>query len=235
MNNKLQKLGGTLALAWALGGCGDPINNNNKFAQWTPQQSQAILDAHSVSELVKIPDLEKNIRKWVKDPYSTWDMQVMQTIKWGIAWVEQNSTVSIKFWEVKEGTYFARFTNPKNQNEYKDFAIVCANGMMRWMNNLKFSTPINIPRSTEWGNSTWIRLLSEEGWENVYTIPKGGSIIGSTGMTVEKAKQIARLLWLKSFYNKDGKYVVIVQPWDRISEFNDSNWQQYGYLPVNKQ
>ena len=65
----------------ALAGCGEPINNDAKFSQWTPEQAQAILGAHSVSELVKIPDLEENIRKWVMYPYSAWNMQVMQTVK----------------------------------------------------------------------------------------------------------------------------------------------------------
>jgi hypothetical protein len=77
--NKLQKIGGVIALAGTLSGCGDPINNDNKFSQWTPEQTHAILNAPSLNELVKVPDLEKNIKKWVATPYNTWKMQVMQT------------------------------------------------------------------------------------------------------------------------------------------------------------
>jgi hypothetical protein len=129
--NTLQQVGSAIVVAGVLSGCGEPIHNTARFAQWNQTQTDAIMSARTVSDLVKIPDLEKNIKKYVASPYNTWDMQVMQTTKDGFAGIEQNTTISIKFGSVKEGTFFARFTDPKNQTSYKDFAIICANGMLR--------------------------------------------------------------------------------------------------------
>jgi hypothetical protein len=76
---------------------------------------------------------------------------------------------------VKEGTFFARFTDPKNPKEFKDFAIICANGMLRGMNNLAFSTPVSLPTKTPDvpTSNSGISLPSVNPAESVeYTIPK---------------------------------------------------------------
>jgi hypothetical protein len=211
-----QKIGATIAVVGALGGCWEPINNADKFAQWNAQQTDAIVSARTISDLVKIPDLEKNIKQWVWSPYNTWNMQVMQTTKDGFAGVEQNATISIKFWSVKEGTFFARFTDPKDQKSYKDFAIICANGMLSWMNNLRYSPPVNIPSNTTNISSlgSWGVDVSDQSKPTEYIIPKGGSIMGTMPLNRQQAEELAQWLRLPIHNTKDWKLIVTVHPWD---------------------
>lgn len=62
-----------------------------------------------------------------------------------------------------------------------------------------------------------------------YVMPIWGSLIWTVWMTEEQAKKFAKDNWLKGYHTPDGKYIVVIQPWDVILE-----WKKWEYQLLRK-
>jgi len=66
-------------------------------------------------------------------------------------------------------------------------------------------------------NTQWLQIIKE------VTIPAWGSLMWTVWMTREQAKNFAKVYWLKEDIRPDGTYIVVIQPWDVVIEWN--NWE----------
>jgi hypothetical protein len=147
-------------------------------------------------------------------------------------WVEGTSTISVDEWKLN----YKDKTSEESEATGTDYNFSdienswCLNKTMVavWLATLValwLNTCPHKPLTQDVEKKPKVIPQKSNIWDNgkEYIIPMWGSLIWTVWMTKEKAEKFAEDNWLKSYYTPDGKYIVIIQAWDVVIEWN--NWE----------